>query len=162
MHYCIIFLSALESRIIKKEKGTYIMRNKTLGQSIYPIKNGKYGISFYYYDINGRKQRKAFTDKDKDALLQKYKHPIQIELEERAKEVGGHGGMDYIMDSRLVYCLLNGLPLDQDVYDAAEWSSLGELTRISLENNSAPVEVPDFTRGAWNKLKGYHHYMEGE
>lgn len=47
------------------------MRNKTLGQSIYPIKNGKYGISFYYYDINGRKQRKAFTDKDKDALLQK-------------------------------------------------------------------------------------------
>lgn len=98
----------------------------------------------------------------KDALLQKYKHPIQIELEERAKEVGGHGGMDYIMDSRLVYCLLNGLPLDQDVYDAAEWSSLGELTRISLENNSAPVEVPDFTRGAWNKLKGYHHYMKGE
>lgn len=98
----------------------------------------------------------------KDALLQKYKHPIQIELEERAKEVGGHGGMDFIMDSRLVYCLLNGLPLDEDVYDAAEWSSLGELTRISLENNSAPVEVPDFTRGAWNKLKGYHHYMVGE
>lgn len=98
----------------------------------------------------------------KNALMQKYKHPIQIELEEKAKEVGGHGGMDYIMDSRLVYCLLNGLPLDEDVYDAAEWSSLGELTRISLENNSAPVEVPDFTRGAWNKLNGYHHYMKGE
>lgn len=98
----------------------------------------------------------------KDALMLKYKHPIQIELEEKAKKVGGHGGMDYIMDSRLVYCLLNGLPLDQDVYDAAEWSSLGELTRISLEHNSAPVEVPDFTRGAWNRLKGYHHYMEGE
>ena len=98
----------------------------------------------------------------KDALMQKYKHPIQVELEEKAREVGGHGGMDFIMDSRLVYCLLNGLPLDQDVYDAAEWSSLGELTRISLENNSAPVEVPDFTRGAWNKLHGYHHYMKGE
>lgn len=98
----------------------------------------------------------------KNALMQKYKHPIQVELEEKAKEVGGHGGMDYIMDSRLVYCLLNGLPLDEDVYDAAEWSSLGELTRISLENNSAPVEVPDFTRGAWNKLNGYHHYMKGE
>ena len=98
----------------------------------------------------------------KNALMAKYKHPIQVELEERAKEVGGHGGMDYIMDSRLVYCLLNGLPLDEDVYDAAEWSSLGELTRISLENNSAPVEVPDFTRGAWNKLNGYHHYMKGE
>ncbi len=98
----------------------------------------------------------------KDAMMQKYKHPIQIDLEEKAKEIGGHGGMDYIMDSRLVYCLLNGLPLDEDVYDAAEWSSLGELTRISIENNSAPVEVPDFTRGAWNKLNGYHHYMKGE
>lgn len=101
-------------------------------------------------------------DEVKEALMQKYKHPIQVELEERAKQVGGHGGMDYIMDSRLVYCLLNGLPLDEDVYDAAEWSSLGELTRISLENNSAPVEVPDFTRGAWNKLNGYHHYTVGE
>ncbi len=28
---------------------------------------------------------------------------------EMAKEVGGHGGMDFIMDSRLVYCLQNGL-----------------------------------------------------
>lgn len=79
-----------------------------------------------------------------------------------AKKVGGHGGMDFIMDYRLVYCLRNGLPLDQDVYDAAEWSCLGELTRISIENNSMPVEVPDFTRGSWQKLKNYHHYMAGE
>lgn len=101
-------------------------------------------------------------DTVKKALMARYKHPIHIETEETAKKVGGHGGMDYIMDYRLVYCLLNGLPLDQDVYDAAEWSSLGELSRISIANSSAPVEVPDFTRGAWNKLKGYHHYMKGE
>lgn len=101
-------------------------------------------------------------DDVKDALMQKYKHPIQIETEEMAKKVGGHGGMDYIMDYRLVYCLLNGLPLDQDVYDAAEWSSIGELSRISIENSSAPVEVPDFTRGAWRKQNAYHHYMKGE
>lgn len=98
----------------------------------------------------------------KKALMEKYKHPIQKETEEMAKKVGGHGGMDYIMDYRLVYCLLNGLPLDQDVYDAAEWSSLGELSRISIANGSAPVEVPDFTRGAWKKLGKYHHYMKGE
>ena len=67
--------------------------------------------------------------------------------------------MDYIMDSRLVYCLRNGLPLDQDVYDAAEWSCIGDLTRISLENGSMPVEIPDFTRGGWNKIKGYEHAM---
>lgn len=98
----------------------------------------------------------------KQALMEKYKHPIHKELEETAKKVGGHGGMDFIMDYRLIYCLQNGLPLDQDVYDAAEWSCMGELTRISIENNSMPVEVPDFTRGAWKKLNGYHHYMKGE
>lgn len=105
----------------------------------------------------------TFVPEDvKVALMEKYKHPIQIETEETARKVGGHGGMDYIMDYRLVYCLLNGLPLDEDVYDAAEWSSLGELSRISLANNSAPVEVPDFTRGSWKKLNGYHHFMKGE
>ena len=101
-------------------------------------------------------------DTVKTALMERYRHPIQIELEEKAREVGGHGGMDFIMDYRLIYCLLNGLPLDQDVYDAAEWSCLGELTALSIENNSAPVAVPDFTRGAWRKLDGYHHYMAGE
>ena len=99
-----------------------------------------------------------FVSKEtKDALMQAYKHRIHIELEEKAKEVGGHGGMDIIMDYRLVYCLQNGLPLDMDVYDLAEWCSLAELSRISLENNNAPVVVPDFTRGNWDKIDGYRH-----
>lgn len=99
-----------------------------------------------------------FVSEDvKKALMKRYKHPILVELEETAKKVGGHGGMDFIMDSRLVYCLRNGLPLDMDVYDLAEWCCLVELSAISLDNNSAPVEVPDFTRGSWNKVKGYRH-----
>jgi predicted dehydrogenase len=99
----------------------------------------------------------AVSKEVKEALIKKYKHPIHQELEEIAKKVGGHGGMDFIMDYRLVYCLQNGLPLDMDVYDLAEWCSLAELGRISIENGNAPVEVPDFTRGGWNKVKGYRH-----
>lgn len=99
----------------------------------------------------------AVSDDVKAALIEKYKHPIVKELEEMAKKVGGHGGMDFIMDYRLVYCLRNGLPLDMDVYDLAEWCCLGELSRISIENGSTAVEVPDFTRGGWNKIKGYRH-----
>ncbi len=100
----------------------------------------------------------SFVSADvRDALMDKYKHRIHRELEEKAKEVGGHGGMDFIMDYRLVYCLQNGLPLDMDVYDLAEWCSLAELSRISIENGSAPVEVPDFTRGNWNKIQGFRH-----
>ena len=87
-----------------------------------------------------------------DSLLDIYTHPIVRDIEAKAKEVGGHGGMDFIMDYRLIYCLRNGLPLDQDVYDAAEWSSIVELSRVSSDNQSMPVVVPDFTRGAWKKL----------
>ena len=99
----------------------------------------------------------AVPEDVKKALMQKYKHPIHQELEETAKKVGGHGGMDYIMDYRLVYCLRNGLLLDMDVYDLAEWCCMADLTRLSIENGNAPVAVPDFTRGSWNKVKGYRH-----
>ncbi|MCQ2162085.1 MAG: Gfo/Idh/MocA family oxidoreductase [Bacteroidales bacterium] len=92
-----------------------------------------------------------------DSLLNAYKFDFVKEIEDKAREVGGHGGMDFIMDYRLVYCLHNGLPLDQDVYDAAEWSCVQELSRISLENGSKPVKVPDFTRGDWNVVKGFRY-----
>ena len=92
-----------------------------------------------------------------DSLLTAYRPDFAKAIEEQAKTVGGHGGMDFIMDYRLIYCLRNGLPLDEDVYDAAEWSAVQELSRISLENNSMPVRFPDFTRGDWNVTDGFHY-----
>ena len=71
------------------------------------------------------------SEATKTELMNKYQHPIQKEIAEKAKQVGGHGGMDFIMDYRLIYCLRNGLPLDMDVYDLAEWSTMGELWSIS-------------------------------
>lgn len=97
----------------------------------------------------------------KNRLMNQYKDPIVKTMEEQAKEVGGHGGMDFIMDSRLIYCLRNGLPLDMDVYDLAEWCSLIPLTKLSIENGSVPVKIPDFTRGSWNKIQGYRHAFAG-
>ena len=96
------------------------------------------------------------SDADRDALMAIYEHPIAKDISEKAKQVGGHGGMDFIMDYRLIYCLHHGLPLDQDVYDAAEWSSLVELTEVSINHGSMPIVMPDFTRGEWNKLDGLH------
>jgi hypothetical protein len=90
-------------------------------------------------------------------FMDKWQHPISKEMGERARTVGGHGGMDFIMDYRLVYCLQNGLPLDMDVYDAAEWCAIIPLSELSVENGSAPVEIPDFTRGSWNKVQGFRH-----
>lgn len=113
-------------------------------------------------DYENLSSHKFLSKEQQDALLQQYRHPIIKEIGEKAKEVGGHGGMDYIMDYRLIYCLNHGLPLDMDVYDLAEWCCIQPLSAISIENNSAPVAVPDFTRGSWNKVKGYRHAMADE
>ena len=90
-----------------------------------------------------------------EQLVAAYTHPLVKEIGEVAKKVGGHGGMDYMMDYRLIYCLNHGLPLDMDVYDLAEWCCVGPLSALSIENGSAPVEVPDFTRGGQDKVKGF-------
>ena len=90
-------------------------------------------------------------------LRETYRHPIIKKYGEMAAKVGGHGGMDFFMDVRMVYCLQNGLPLDMDVYDLAEWCSLAELGAISMDNNNCSVTFPDFTRGHWNDVKGYQH-----
>jgi hypothetical protein len=88
-----------------------------------------------------------------DKLMKEFEHPLVRQIGEKAREVGGHGGMDFIMDYRLIYCLRNGLPLDQDVYDAAGWSSIVELSEISVKNKSNCVEIPDFTRSGWETAK---------
>ena len=101
---------------------------------------------------------KPLPEDELKKLLKKYEHPIVTEIGKEAKKVGGHGGMDFIMDFRLIYCLNNGLPLDEDVYDAAEWSALAELSEKSVENHGTPVKYPDFTRGAWKKLHKVTYY----
>uniref|UniRef100_S0DDK4 Glycoside hydrolase family 109 protein n=1 Tax=termite gut metagenome TaxID=433724 RepID=S0DDK4_9ZZZZ len=94
-----------------------------------------------------------------EAFLAEWEHPLTREVGEKARTVGGHGGMDFIMDYRLVYCLRHGLPLDQDVYDAAGWSCIVPLSELSVAAGSTPVEIPDFTRGAWNRTQGFRHAM---
>ena len=96
------------------------------------------------------------NEEQKTALEKKYYHPLQRKYGEFGRNMG-HGGMDYVMEARLVYCLQNGLPLDMDVYDMAEWCSLAELGTLSMDNNCAAVTFPDFTRGYWNKVDGFKH-----
>lgn len=82
-------------------------------------------------------------------LEEKYQPPIVKKIGELAKQVGGHGGMDFLMDWRNIDCLRNGLPVDQDVYDAALWSSVAPLSEWSVANRSGSITVPDFTAGSW-------------
>ncbi|MFM1857874.1 MAG: hypothetical protein RLZ05_934 [Bacteroidota bacterium] len=94
-------------------------------------------------------------------LEEKYTLPIVKHIGSIAKEVGGHGGMDFIMDWRLIDCLRNGLPLDQDVYDAASWSSIVPLSIQSTEKRSRTIDIPDFTRGNWKQNNPVSLTLEG-
>ena len=95
-----------------------------------------------------------WTSPEEYAMLQeKYTPEITKRVGEMAKQVGGHGGMDFMMDWRLIDCLRNGLPLDMNVYDAALWSAIGPLSEWSVANRSNSIDVPDFTGGSWKTNK---------
>ncbi|MCX6229224.1 MAG: Gfo/Idh/MocA family oxidoreductase [Bacteroidia bacterium] len=89
------------------------------------------------------------TEIEMKAVEEKYTPEIVKRIGEMAKRIGGHGGMDFMMDWRLIDCLRNGLPLDENVYDAALWSSIAPLSEKSVANRSNSVDIPDFTNGNW-------------
>ena len=84
-----------------------------------------------------------------DAFKEQYEHPLWRQQGELARKLGGHGGMDFIMNYRLIECMRQGLPPDIDVYDAAAWSAQGPLSEISVAWESLSLPFPDFTRGHW-------------
>lgn len=85
-------------------------------------------------------------------IYDEYDHPIYKRLNAKTKK-SGHGGMDGIMMYRIVECLQKGLPLDQNVYEGCFWSAVTPLSGNSIENDGAPQQFPDFTRGEWKKTK---------
>lgn len=111
----------------------------------------KYPLPHIAIDPDGER---AITGEELNNILGKYCHPFVKAYKDFGERLCGRRWIDYAMDSRLIYCLRNGLPLDMDVYDAAEWSCLVELTERSSQQGGAPIEFPDFTRGHWDRING--------
>jgi predicted dehydrogenase len=104
------------------------------------------------YPLPGRiaqEKDEWFNEEEMKSLTEKYTPEIVKRMGELAKEIGGHGGMDFLMNWRLIDCLRNGLPPEQDVYDAASWSSIVPLSEWSVANGSNSIRVPDFTCGSF-------------
>jgi hypothetical protein len=106
----------------------------------------KYPTAAIY--IDGKSPGENWQDLLKD-YAKDWEHPLWGELEEKSKG-GGHGGMDYVMNYRLMQCLLTGEAPDMDVYDAAALSAVTELSEKSIANRGQPMDFPDFTRGKWS------------
>ena len=108
-----------------------------------------YPLRIVWEDKPGAGAHAFFNEEKRKEVVEKYGHPLWKQAGDIAKKMGGHGGMDFLMVLRLAYCLQNGLPLDQNVYDLASWCCLCELSEKSVRNRSCSMDVPDFTRGAW-------------
>ncbi len=90
---------------------------------------------------------------DPKAFYDAFDHPLYKRVEEVAKKLGGHGGMDAIMNFRVLECLHKGQPFDQNLYEGCFWSAVTPLSRKSVAEDGMPQDFPDFTRGQWKTTK---------
>lgn len=98
------------------------------------------------------------SPEEKAKLLHTYRHPIIAEVAPLFEQIDNEmvrskGILDYAMDYRLIRNLVRGNVPDLDVYDAALWSSIVELSAQSAAATGAPVEFPDFTSGMWREKR---------
>lgn len=144
----------MNTSIIKTEKGrTILLQHDVVNPRPYSRLNLISGTKGAFADYPPR----VFVDGEKtedwqsiDAFREKYEHPLWKTTGEMARKTGGHGGMDYVMNYRIMDCLKRGLPPDINVYDAAAWSAPTPLSEASVAGHGAPQKFPDFTRGHWD------------
>jgi predicted dehydrogenase len=86
-------------------------------------------------------------------IAAKYEHPLFTRMGQLSKKMGGHGGMDFLMLFRIIECLREGQPLDQNLYEGCYWSAVGPLSEKSVAGDGMPQDFPDFTRGQWKSTK---------
>jgi hypothetical protein len=144
----------INTSLIKTALGrTVMLQHDVVSPRPYSRINMIAGTRGTFADYPARIMIEGQPEGDAWAGLEGYKaefeSPLWTRVGELARKLGGHGGMDFIMNYRLVQCLREGLVPDMDVYDAAAWSAPGPLSVRSVEKGSKPVDVPDFTRGAW-------------
>lgn len=80
--------------------------------------------------------------------LKTYQHPVWEDYLKNGIR-GGHGGMDGLVYDAFIEAVRKGEPCPIDVYDAAAWMCITPLSEMSIARGSMPVDVPDFTSGAW-------------
>jgi Oxidoreductase family, NAD-binding Rossmann fold len=158
------FRGNMNTSIVKTALGKTIMIQHDVS-SIHPysrihLVKGTKGMARKYPDLRIALGEEWTKDDEMKAIWDKYTPEIVKRVGEMAKKVGGHGGMDFIMDWRLMDCLRNGLPLDENVYDGALWSSIAPLSEWSVANRSQSIDVPDFTCGSWKTNKPHQINLE--
>ena len=146
-------LGDIVNTIIKTNRGqTILVTHDTNSPRPYSrriVIQGTKGLARKYPD---EKYSSGHKWQDLEEMKEKYDHPLKKALREKSQGAG-HGGMDFIEDYRLIYCLRNGEPMDSDVYDGASMNSVVALSERSIAAGNSSVQCPDFTRGKWKVRK---------
>jgi len=95
---------------------------------------------------------KAHEWESMDSYYERYDHPVYKALSKDAEGMG-HGGADYITLHQFLRAVRKGTQTPIDVWDSAAWSAIMPLSEMSVDKRSAPVDVPDFTRGRWKEKR---------
>jgi predicted dehydrogenase len=96
--------------------------------------------------IEGRETEHRWGDVQD--YLTEFDHKVWAEHKTEAEQTG-HGGADFFVVAELLDAVRNKRAPAVDVYDAAAWSSITPLSQESITKGNQPIEIPDFTRGAW-------------
>lgn len=149
----------MNTTVIKTAKGkTIMLQHDVTSPRVYSrihLVSGTKGSALKYPEPGriSKSHEGWLSEAEMNEVQQKYEPAIVKKVGELAKQIGGHGGMDFLMDWRTIDCLRNGLPVDMDVYDAAAWSVIAPLSEKSLAKRSSSVDIPDFTSNSWKTNK---------
>lgn len=118
---------------------------------------GDFSQGFIYFEDEMKHSHRWTNSED---YLKEYDHPLWKKHEARAAGAG-HGGMDYFLINDFVECIKANKEFPFDVYDLATWYAVTPLSEISIAQNGASQEMPDFTRGKYKTRKpvfGFDYY----
>lgn len=85
-----------------------------------------------------------------------YNHPLWQKMGDVAninRVEDWSGTYDYLMFYQLLKALQTNAEPEMDVYDAACWSSILELSSKSVAEKGKPIDFPDFTKNKWKERK---------
>ncbi len=119
--------------------------------------------AYYSRDISVRGTRGAYDEarevvfldgmeegvkENQEEFFEKYDHPLHAEYVKKG-EKAGHGGMDWLVGRAFIESVKREIPTPIDTYDTVAWMAITPLTEQSIALGSAPIPIPDFTRGKW-------------
>jgi predicted dehydrogenase len=142
-------LGDMNTSLIRTTKGRTIMvQHDTTSPQPYSRHNvitGTKGVFMGFPDrlyFHQERRHPRFETYVAREYLSQYDHEDWRAYARTAKRVGGHGGIDYIMDMSWIRNVNEGRPMDISVDESVLWSIVAPLSERSVASGHRPVKFP--------------------